>query len=305
MDQWNLSPPPLTLWSRSDYAQKHHEIAKSKGHVSTRNQCYNDSQRGIASVSTTGDVELGNEGEAYIHDEEMQREALAKASVIDQLLADTYHDTTSCPGDFWTDTNGRSGQPCNYDAPGRNDPPTHDYPAEKGSESDMSISSSDESDSGKQNQTVSTTDHGPTDPQACNHVGSISAEQPDDPADSDEVTSEHHGLGDSPSAPKHAAGFQYRVLQDSPPEEGELKDSPSPDRLAAGVQHQMLEEPPLKADVPHDDPMAALSLMNTFAGLHFAHAPPWSGCYAAREVLSRGMGYPTLHQGPAYGQVEK
>ena len=263
---------------------------------------------GVASMSTTGDVEKGNEGEACIHGELMQGEGPEKASVIDQLLADTYHDTTSSPGDFWTDTNGRSGQPCNYDAPGRNDPPTHDYSAEKGAVSDMSISVSDISGTPRQHQTVSATDHGNTDPQACNHVGSISADQPNDPADSDEVTSADHGLGDSPSALEHAAGVQYRILEDSPPEEGELKDSQLADTLAAGVQYQMLEESPLEADVPHDDPMGAANLplsSNTFPGLQFAHAPAWPGCFAAREVLSRGIGYPAFQQGPSYGWVEK
>ncbi|CAM0912251.1 unnamed protein product [Alopecurus aequalis] len=307
MEQWNLSPPPLSLWSRSDYAQKHNEIAKSKGHLFSRKPCYNDSQKGIAGI---GDVEMGNEGEAYIHGEEMQGEDSAKASVIDQLLADTYHDTTSSPGDYWTDTNGRSGQPCNYDAPGRNDPPAREYSAEKGSESDMSISLSDASDSRRQNQTVSTTDHGPTDPQACSHVGSISAEQPNGRGERDEVTSadvQNHGVGDSPSAPEHAAGVQYQNLEDSPLEEGEVKDSLSADILAAGVQYQMLEESPVGADVLQEDPMGAanLPLRNTFPGLQFAQAPPWAGCYAAREVLSRGMGYPTLQQGPSCGWVEK
>ncbi|KAM0881587.1 hypothetical protein ACQ4PT_032863 [Festuca glaucescens] len=241
MDQWNLSPPPLSLWSRSDYAQKHHEIAKSMGHQCSRKPCYSGSQRdiaGIASMSTTGDLEMGNEGEAYIHDEEMQGEGPAKASVIDQLMIDTYHDTTSSPGDYWTDTNGRSGQPCNYDVPGRSDPPIHEYFAERAAESDMSISLSGTSDSRRQNQTVSTSDDGPTDPRSCNHIGSVSAEQPTDLADSDEVTSadvQHNGLGDAQCAPQHPAGLQYRILEDSPPEEGELNDSLPADRHAAGV----------------------------------------------------------------------
>jgi hypothetical protein len=227
MEQWNLSPPPLSLWSRSDYALKHHEIAKSMGHLCSRKPSYSDSQRdmaGIAPMSTTEDLEMGNEVEAYIHDEEMQGEGPVTASVIDMLMADTYHDTTSSPGDYWTDTNGRSGQPCNYDAPGRSDPQIHEYFAEKAAESDMSISLSDTSDSRQQNQTVSTSDDGPTEPQACSHIGSVSAEQSNDHADSDEVTSadvQHHGLGDSTSAD----GVQYQILNDSPPEEGEMNDS--------------------------------------------------------------------------------
>uniref|UniRef100_A0A453RIZ6 DM2 domain-containing protein n=1 Tax=Aegilops tauschii subsp. strangulata TaxID=200361 RepID=A0A453RIZ6_AEGTS len=154
MDQWNLSPPPLSLWSRSDFAQKHNEIAKSKGHLCSRRPCYNDSQRDIAGnayMSTSGDLEMGSEGEACIPDEEMQGERQAEASVIDQLLADTYHDTTSSPGDYWTDTNGRSGQPRNYDTPGGNDPPTHEYFAVRAAESDMSISLSGRSASRNQN----------------------------------------------------------------------------------------------------------------------------------------------------------
>uniref|UniRef100_A0ACD6AIB6 Uncharacterized protein n=1 Tax=Avena sativa TaxID=4498 RepID=A0ACD6AIB6_AVESA len=230
MDQWNVSTPPLSLWSRSDYAQKHHEIAKSKGHLCTRKLCYNDSQRdmaGISSVSTSGDLEMGNEGETYTHDEEMQGEGPAKASVIDQLMSDTYHDPTSSPGDYWTDTSGRSGQPCNYDVPGRYEPPAHEFLAERAAASDMSISSSDLSDSPRRNQTVSTSDRVHTDPRAWNHIGSVSAEQSADAADSDEVTSADVRLGDSTSAPQHSAGVEYQILEDSPPEEGELTHSPS------------------------------------------------------------------------------
>ncbi|XP_048540853.1 protein ENHANCED DOWNY MILDEW 2-like isoform X1 [Triticum urartu] len=310
MDQWNLSPPPLSLWSRSDFAQKHNEIAKSKGHLCSRRPCYNDSQRDIAGnayMSTSGDLEMGSsEGEACIPDEEMQGERQAEASVIDQLLADTYHDTTSSPGDYWTDTNGRSGQPRNYDTPGGNDPPTHEYFAVRAAESDMSISLSGRSASRNQNQTVSTSDHEPTN----DHVASVSAKQPTDPADCDEVTSAdaQHGLGDPPSAPENAAGVQYRILEDSPPEEGQLtpeeaqlNDLSSTDGNAAGVQ--MLEESPLEADAPVA--AANLPLAHTFPGLQFASAPTWPGCYAAREVLSRGMGYPTFHQGASYNLLEK
>uniref|UniRef100_A0A453RJ01 DM2 domain-containing protein n=1 Tax=Aegilops tauschii subsp. strangulata TaxID=200361 RepID=A0A453RJ01_AEGTS len=276
MDQWNLSPPPLSLWSRSDFAQKHNEIAKSKGHLCSRRPCYNDSQRDIAGnayMSTSGDLEMGSEGEACIPDEEMQGERQAEASVIDQLLADTYHDTTSSPG---------------------------------------------RSASRNQNQTVSTSDHEPTN----DHIASVSAKQPTDPADCDEVTSAdaQHGLGDPPSAPENAAGVQYRILEDSPPEEGQriLEDSPpeegqltpedaqlndlsSTDGNAAVVQ--MLEESPLEADAPVA--AANLPLAHTFPGLQFASAPTWPGCYAAREVLFRGMGYPTFHQGASYNLLEK
>ncbi|KAF7101107.1 hypothetical protein CFC21_102503 [Triticum aestivum] len=336
MDQWNLSPPPLSLWSRSDFAQKHNEIAKSKGHLCSRRPSYNDSQRDIAgnAYMSTSDLEMGSEGEACIPDEEMQGERQAEASVIDQLLADTYHDTTSSPGDYWTDTNGRSGQPRNYDTPGGNDPPTHEYFAVRAAESDMSISLSGRSASRNQNQTVSTSDHEPNN----DHIASVSAKQPTDPADCDEVTSAdaQHGLGDPPSAPENAAGVQYRILEDSPPEEGQLGDPPSAPENAAGVQYRiledsppeegqltpeeaqpndlsstdgnaagvpMLEESPLETDAPVG--AANLPLAHTFPGLQFASAPTWPGCYAAREVLSRGMGYPTFHQEASYNLLEK
>ncbi|KAL6644237.1 hypothetical protein ACP70R_015845 [Stipagrostis hirtigluma subsp. patula] len=33
MDQWNVSPPPLYLWSRPDWTQKHRKIAEEHGHT--------------------------------------------------------------------------------------------------------------------------------------------------------------------------------------------------------------------------------------------------------------------------------
>lgn len=248
MEQWNLSPPPLSLWSRSDWARRHTEIARTMGHLSSKSLCYGDSQREIANVAS-GNVEMGNEGDANIHDEEKQGERPAKASVLEMLLADTYHDTTSSPGDYWADTNSRSRQPCNYDTPGRNDPthdyhvhmgapgrnePTHEYHADMGAGSDMSISSSDRSDCQKQIQTVSISEHGRTGPEACNLVGSVPAEQTAGSAYCDEVTS---------------AGAQYCRLEGSPPTErpaadsqcGNLEDSPTTSKHAAGVQYRMLE----------------------------------------------------------------
>lgn len=301
MEQWNMSPPPLSLWSRSDYAQRHYEIARSKGHLCSKNPCSGDSHRNIAdiaSVSTTRNLEIGN---ADINDEEMQGERPATASVIEQLLADTYHDTTSSPGDYWTDTNGRSGQPCNYDIPGRNDPPAHDYVADMATESDMSISSSDRSDCQKESQNVSTSDQGCVGPQDCNHSGSVSAEHPTDTADCDEVT----------SSPKHAAGVRYQILEDSPLEEdpgdglwGQQNDLLHSDRHAAGAQFQIIEESCPEATVPHGDLGAEiLPPRNTLPGLQFTSAPSWHGCLVPREVLSQGI--PTLQQGPSYGWLEK
>lgn len=106
MEQWNLSPPPLSLWSRSDWAKRHSEIAKSMKHQPTVNASYVDMQSEV-----TGQVEM---------DETV--DAAFPASLIDQLMADTFHDATSSPGDCWNDTNGRSRQPCNYETPGWSDP---------------------------------------------------------------------------------------------------------------------------------------------------------------------------------------
>jgi hypothetical protein len=32
MDQWNVSPPPLYLWSHPDWTQRHRRIAEEHGH---------------------------------------------------------------------------------------------------------------------------------------------------------------------------------------------------------------------------------------------------------------------------------
>jgi hypothetical protein len=36
IDQWNVSPPPLYLWSRPDWTQKHRKIAEEHGHTTVR-----------------------------------------------------------------------------------------------------------------------------------------------------------------------------------------------------------------------------------------------------------------------------
>ncbi|KAF0895990.1 hypothetical protein E2562_018129, partial [Oryza meyeriana var. granulata] len=264
MEQWNLSPPPLSLWSRSDWARKHKEIAKTMGHL-CKNVCLDDAQREMAD---TGHVQMGNEGDADFNNEERQEEGSVNACVLDQLLSDTYHDPTSSPGDYWTDTNGRSRQPCNYE--GRNDP-THEYHAGMGCGSDMSISSADKSDCEKQTETMSNSEHVHAGSQAHDLIGSAPVEQPTGFADCDEVTSagvEYHSLENSPlterpadgsrcgkrddsrTASKHAAGVQYQMLEDTPPPLDELipgfsgqpiDSSPGGGRLSAGLQYQGLE----------------------------------------------------------------
>uniref|UniRef100_A0A0E0IDZ9 Zinc finger PHD-type domain-containing protein n=1 Tax=Oryza nivara TaxID=4536 RepID=A0A0E0IDZ9_ORYNI len=250
MEQWNMSPPPLSLWSRSDWARKHKEIAKTMGHISKNVWCLDDTQR---SVVNTGHAQMANEGDDDLDNKERQEEAPLNASVIDQLLSDTYHDPTSSPGDYWTDTNGRSRQPCNYE--GRNDP-THEYHAGMGCGSDMSISSSDKSDCEKQTETMSNSEHGHTGSEAHDHVGSAPVEQPTGFADCDEVTSagiEYHSLENSPltERPADAAGVQYKMLEDTPPPLDELVPGfsgqpivslPGGGRLSAGLQYQRLED---------------------------------------------------------------
>uniref|UniRef100_A0A0E0QKU2 Zinc finger PHD-type domain-containing protein n=1 Tax=Oryza rufipogon TaxID=4529 RepID=A0A0E0QKU2_ORYRU len=250
MEQWNMSPPPLSLWSRSDWARKHKEIAKTMGHISKNVWCLDDTQR---SVVNTGHAQMANEGDDDLDNKERQEEAPLNASVIDQLLSDTYHDPTSSPGDYWTDTNGRSRQPCNYE--GRNDP-THEYHAGMGCGSDMSISSSDKSDCEKQTETMSNSEHGHTGSEAHDHVGSAPVEQPTGFADCDEVTSagiEYHSLENSPltERPADAAGVQYKMLEVTPPPLDELVPGfsgqpivslPGGGRLSAGLQYQRLED---------------------------------------------------------------
>jgi len=40
MDQWNVSPPPLYLWSHPDWTQKHRRIAEEHGHSTLKNGTY-------------------------------------------------------------------------------------------------------------------------------------------------------------------------------------------------------------------------------------------------------------------------
>jgi ribosome modulation factor len=172
MEQWNMSPPPLFLWSRSDWAKRHSEIAKSMGHLPSENAF--SGQREVAdglSVPTAGHVET----------DDVEGAGFPSASVLEQLLSDTYHDPTSSLGDYWNDTNGRSRQPCNYETPGRSDP-TYAHLLEMGVRSDMSISLS-ETDCERQDQASSISNHGDTDSQACNAVGSALAEEPTVAAD--------------------------------------------------------------------------------------------------------------------------
>jgi ribosome modulation factor len=172
MEQWNMSPPPLSLWSRSDWAKRHSEIAKSMGHLPSENAF--SGQREVAdglSVPTAGHVET----------DDVEGAGFPSASVLEQLLSDTYHDPTSSLGDYWNDTNGRSRQPCNYETPGRSDP-TYAHLLEMGVRSDMSISLS-ETDCERQDQASSISNHGDTDSQACNAVGSALAEEPTVAAD--------------------------------------------------------------------------------------------------------------------------
>jgi len=40
MDQWNVSPPPLYLWSHPDWTQRHRRIAEEHGHSTLKNGTY-------------------------------------------------------------------------------------------------------------------------------------------------------------------------------------------------------------------------------------------------------------------------
>ncbi|CAL5005439.1 unnamed protein product [Urochloa decumbens] len=276
MEQWNMSAPPLSLWSRSDWAKRHSEIAKSMRHLPSENAFSGDWQRVAdgSSVPTAGHVEMDDaEGEEI------------PSSLLDKLLSDAYHDPTSAPGDYWNDTNGRSRQPCNYETPGRSDP-TYVYHTEMGVGSDMSISFSETdcerqdqvssiskhggidsqacnavesalaeepaaaADCERQDEASSISKHGGTDSQACNAVESELAEVPAAAADCDEVTSAagpYHLLEDSSHVGRHAAGVQYWRVEDSPIlEEGELSDAPpvAVGRPAAGTQ-QLTEDWPI------------------------------------------------------------
>jgi hypothetical protein len=265
-----MSPPPLSLWSRSDWAKRHSEIAKSVGHLPSQNSFSGDCQREVADglpLPTPGHVEMDDAEGAGI-----------PPSVLDQLLSDTYHDPTSAPGDYWNDTNGRSRQPCNYETPGRSDP-MYAHHADMVAGPDMSISLS-ETDFEREDQASSISEHGGTNSQACYTVGSAPAEEPtaaddyavgsaleeestaaadyavgcapeEEPtaaADCNEVTSAagSYYLPEDPlQAGRYAAGVEYWRVEDSPGlEEGELSDVPPLGSPTARAQHQRTEDTP-------------------------------------------------------------
>ncbi|TVU05243.1 hypothetical protein EJB05_48401 [Eragrostis curvula] len=302
MEQWNVSAPPLSLWSRSDWAKRHSEIARSMRHVPSENASHINVQS-----EATMHVEMDDARGTAIHD-----------SVLDQLLADTYHDATNSPGDCWNDTNGRSRQPCNYENPGWSDP-TQKHHVETRAESDMSISLSDRADYQRQDQTSSISKHGGTDPQDCNAAESATAEKSTAPADCDEVTSAcgpYHLPGDLPLPPpgRPSAGVKYWRLEDSPLVEEpaasflfrEPRDAPPVGRLAAAVQYQQMEDTP-PTPTPEDSwsgetddsPPAVghagnLPRSSTFPGLPSRH-----GCYTSHQFISQGMGHQAVRPGPS------
>jgi hypothetical protein len=282
MEQWNVSPPPLSLWSRSDWANRHSKIAKSMKHLPSENASYGGLQSEF-----TGHVEMGETAYATIH-----------GSFIDRLLADTFHDATNSPGDCWNDTNGRSRQPCNYETPGWSDP-TQKHHSEIRAESDMSISLSDRADCQRQDQTSSISEHG----------GTASA-------DWDEVTSArgpYNLPGDLPLPPpgRPSAGVQYWRLEDSPLVEEpataflskESRDALPLGRLPGAVQYQQIRDTPPTptpedswSGETEDSPPAAghagnLPRSSTFPGL-----PSRYGLYT---FLSKGMGHQAVRPEPS------
>lgn len=44
LDDWNVSTPPLYLWSRPDWTPKHKEIAKIAGHLSKARENQDENQ---------------------------------------------------------------------------------------------------------------------------------------------------------------------------------------------------------------------------------------------------------------------
>jgi hypothetical protein len=298
MEQWNVSPPPLSLWSRSDWANRHSKIAKSMKHLPSENASYGGLQSEI-----TGHVEMDETADATIH-----------GSFIDQLLADTFHDPTNSPGGCWNDTNGRSRQPCNYETPGWSDP-TQKHHSETRAESDMSISLSDRADCQRQDQTLSISEHGGTGPQACNAAESAAADKSTASVDWDEVTSACSPYilpGDLPLPPpgRPSAGVQYWRLEDSPlveePATGFLSEEPRDalpvGRLPGAVQYQQIQDTP--TPTPEDSwsgetedlPPAAghagnLPRSSTFPGL-----PSRYGWYT---FLSKAMGHQAVRPGPS------
>ncbi|KAJ1255041.1 hypothetical protein BS78_K295200 [Paspalum vaginatum] len=296
MEQWNTSPPPLSLWSRSDWAKRHSEIAKSMRHLPSSG----DFQREVVdvpSIPTAGQVEMDDTEGAGI-----------PSSFLEQLLSDTFHDPTSTPGDYWNDTNGRSRQPCNYETPGRSDP-IYDHHNETCSVSDMSISLP-ASDCERQDLTSSVSEHRGTNSQACDADGSVSAEKPTAGADCDEVTSAagpYHLPEDPSQAGRHAAGVQYWVMEDSPlMEVGELSDTPLMDMPAAGAHQQQTEDTPPVA-TPEADSQCGQPEDSRPAAWHNARAlPPGytfpglrlrKGCNDPHQFSSQGIGHPAVHQG--------
>ncbi|GJN15814.1 hypothetical protein PR202_gb02757 [Eleusine coracana subsp. coracana] len=302
MEQWNVSPPPLTLWSRSDWAKKHSEIAKSMKHLPSVNASYVEMQS-----EATGHLEMDETGDTAI-----------PASLIDQLLADTFHDATNSPGDCWNDTNGRSRQPCNYETPGWSDP-TQKHHSVTRAESDMSISFSDTADCQRQHQTWSISEHGGTDSQACDAAESAAAEKSNAAADCDEVSSAcgpYHLPGDLPLPPpgRPPAGVQYWRLEDSPlvaePAAGflfrELRDAPPVGRFAVAVQYQQMRDtPPMPtpedswSGETEDSPPAAGHTGNLPRNSAFPGLPSRQGCFTSHQFLAQGMGHQAVLPGPS------
>ncbi|GJN03908.1 hypothetical protein PR202_ga21403 [Eleusine coracana subsp. coracana] len=300
MEQWNVSPPPLSLWSRSDWAKRHLEITKSMKHLPSVNASYVEMQS-----DATGHVEMDETGDTAI-----------PASLIDQLLADTFHDATNSPGDCWNDTNGRSRQPCNYETPGWSDP-TQKHHSVTRAESDMSISLSDTADCQRQHQTWSISEHGGTDSQACDAAKSAAAEKSNVAADCDEVSSAcgpYHLPGDLPLPPpgRPPAGVQYWRLEDSPlvEEPGflfrELRDAPPVGRFAVPVQYQQMgHTPPTPtpedswSGETEDSPPAAGHTRILPRNSAFPGPPSRHGCFTSHQFLSQGMGYQAVRPGPS------
>ncbi|XP_073140588.1 protein ENHANCED DOWNY MILDEW 2-like isoform X2 [Henckelia pumila] len=55
MDQWNLDPPPLYLWSRPDWTAKHKAVANQHGHI-----CSGQGKRYSGGISTVGEDVVSN-----------------------------------------------------------------------------------------------------------------------------------------------------------------------------------------------------------------------------------------------------
>jgi hypothetical protein len=180
----------------------------------------------------------------------------------------------------------------------------------------MSISLS-ESDFQRKDQALSMPEHGGTNSEALDAVGSASAEKPTVDADHDEVTSApgpYHLPGNASEAGRQAAGVHYWMMEDSPLlVDGELSDAPPAGRPAAGTHHQLTEHRPAAAtpgaaswcgQPDHSPPVArhnarTLPPRNTFPGLRLRQ-----GCNTSRQFLSQGMGHQAVHQGPSNAWIE-